>query len=112
MMLIGIGLLIYGVYTASFVPGMLIGAPMPLILAGFLVQAVAAIAGGIGVLLGSSWAPAAVIVLGIAIALTEIVEGFVLGLISYDRALAVGVAGVLITFLIAIYVRRPRVVSL
>jgi hypothetical protein len=110
-MLIGIGLLLYGLYTASFIPGLLVGAPMPLILVGFLVQAVAAIAAGVGVFLASGWTPAAVIVLGMAIALTEIVEGFVLGLISYDRALAVGVAGVVITFLIAIYLRRPRITS-
>jgi hypothetical protein len=108
VMLIGLGLLIYGLYTASFVPGLLVGTPVPLILAGFVVQAVAAIAAGVGAFLGSPWTPAAVIILGIAIALTAIVEGPILGLTSFDRAVAVGVAGLVVTFLIAMYVRRPR----
>ena len=111
-MLIGLGLLIYGVYTASFVPPLLVGPTVPLILLGFLVQAIAAIAAGVGVFRGSSWTPAVVIVLGIAIAATAVVEGFVLGLTSYDRAVAVAVAGLVVTFLVAAYVRRPHVASL
>jgi hypothetical protein len=110
-MLIGLGLLIYGLYTASFVPGLRVGTPVPLILVGFLVQAIAAVAAGVGAFIGSSWTPAAVIVLGIAIALTAIVEGPVLGLTSVDRAVAVGVAGLVVTFLIAMYLRRPRSAS-
>jgi hypothetical protein len=37
---------------------------------------------------------------------TEVVEGFVLGLISYNHAVLVAIVGLVITCAIAIYVRR------
>jgi hypothetical protein len=112
VLLIGVALAVYGVYAASYaLPLLMVGTTVPLILLGFLVQAVAAIAAAVGVFRGSSWTAFAVIVLGVAIAATAFVEGFVLGLVAADRALLVAVAGLVVAFLVAAVVRRPQLAS-
>jgi hypothetical protein len=90
---------------------MLVGKPPALILAGFLVQAIAALAGAVGVWQHRAWAAAALIVLGAAIAVTEIIEGFVMGLISYNHALAVALLGLGLTIIAAMYVSGSGVLS-
>ena len=50
-----------------------------------------------------------VILLGAAIAATELAEGFVLGVISYDHALAVSLVALLVAIGVAVYVGRVRV---
>jgi hypothetical protein len=108
---IAVALAAYGIYMALYVPPLLVGPPVTLVLIGFLAQACAALAAAVGVWQGRSWAPAAVIVLGIAIAATQLVEGFVLGLIAYGRALIVALAALAITWIVALYVRRsPRAI--
>ena len=102
-------LVVYGLYIASYIPPMLVGSPPVIILIGFVVQAMAAIAGAVGVWWGRSWAPAVIVILGLAIAVTAIVEGYVLGLIAYNHALAVAVLGLVITIGAAIYLSRSRV---
>jgi hypothetical protein len=111
VLVIAIGLAIYGVYIASYLPGLMIGTPSPLMLVGFFAQAFVAIAAAIGVWNGSAWAPLATIILGAAIAFTSLAEGFILGIVSYDRAIGVGLVGILLTVAIAIYIRRPRGLS-
>ena len=101
-----LALVVYGLYIGSYIPPMLVGAPPIAILVGFVVQAVAAIASAVGVWQQRSWAAGALIVLGAAIAVTEIIEGFVMGLISYNHALAVALLGLALTILAALYVSR------
>jgi hypothetical protein len=102
---IAIGLGLYGIYIASFVPGLLVGPPIPLMIVGFVAQAVAGVLGAVGVWMGATWAPIAIVVLGAAIAFTSLSEAFLLGIVSYDHALAVSFVGLLITVLIAMYLR-------
>ena len=56
---------------------MLVGPPVPLLLSGFLRQAVFGILAGIGVWRGARSAPLVVVLLGASIAATALVEGFV-----------------------------------
>jgi hypothetical protein len=109
---ITVGLAIYGVYIASYIPGFLVGTPMPLILIGFVAQACTAILGAVGVWRRSAWAPAVVVLLGVSVAATSIVEGFVLGIVSFDHALAVGLVALLITVGLAVFIKRPRSLAL
>lgn len=106
---VAVALLGYGLYIGSYVPPLFVGSPPASILFGFLLQMIAALAGAAGVWWRQSWAPAAVIVLGAAIAATALIEGFVLGLVGYNHALAVAILGLVITIAIAIYVSRNRV---
>ena len=78
------------------------------ILIGFIAQTVAALAGAIGVWWRQSWAAAAIVILGAAIAATAIVEGPVLGLIAINHAFAVAALGLAVTIAVAIYVSRSR----
>jgi len=102
-------LVAYGLYIGSYVPAMLVGSPPVSILIGFVVQTVAAILAAVGVWQMRAWAPVALIVLGAAIAFTEIIEGFVLGIVAYNRAVVVAVLGLVLTILAAAYVGRTRV---
>ena len=53
LLLIAIALVVFGIYRALFIPGMLIGPPVPLLLTGFLLQAVFGIVAGVGVWRGA-----------------------------------------------------------
>ncbi len=103
-----VALVAYGVYIGSYIPPMLVGSPPASILIGFLLQAIAALAGAVGVWWHRAWAPAVIVILGAAIAATAIVEGYVLGLIGYNHALAVAILGLAVTIAVAIYVSRSR----
>jgi hypothetical protein len=74
------------------------------------VQTVAALAGALGVWWHKGWAPIAIVVLGAAIACTAIVEGFVLGIVGYNHAVAVAVVGLVVTIVAAIAISRDRVI--
>jgi hypothetical protein len=104
-----VALVAYGLYIGSYVPPMLVGSPPVTILIGFLLQTVAAIAAAVGVAWHRSWAPLALVILGVAIAVTEIIEGFVLGIIAYNHAVAVAVLGLVLTILTAVYISRGRI---
>ena len=97
---------IYGLWLATLLPGLAV-APASALLACVAVETVAAFATAIGLWLGSAWAPIATIVLGAAIAVTQIVEGPVLGLIAVDRAILVGAIAVVLAIVIAAVARRP-----
>jgi ABC-type Fe3+/spermidine/putrescine transport system ATPase subunit len=111
VLIVAVGLVIYGIYAASFIPPLLVGTPAPLLLAGFLVQACAAFLAAFGVWGGAKWAPGAVVLLGVVIAVTELAEAFVLGVIAYDHALIVGLLSILVTFTIAAFLRNPRTIA-
>ena len=114
-LLVAVALAVYGVYAASFVPALLVGASVPALLVGFVLQAVCALAAAFGVWRGGRWAAGAVVLLGICVAATWLFEGFILGIVAYLRALLVAAIALLVTFIIAAYinheVRSPTVGS-
>ena len=96
----------YGVYIASHVPAMLVGPITPLLLIGFVVQAVCALAAAVGLWRGDTWASGVIVLLGIAVAATWLVEAFVLGIVAYLQALLVALFAIVIAVLVARYVDR------
>jgi hypothetical protein len=104
LLLIAVTLAGYGIYRALFIPGMLVGPPVPLLLVGFLLQAVFGIVAGVGVWRRARWAAATVVLLGASIAATALVEGFILWIVAYLGALLKAVAAVVLSLLIAAYV--------
>jgi hypothetical protein len=104
LLLIAIALAGYGIYRALFIPAMLVGPPVPLLLVGFLLQVMSGIVAGVGVWRGARWAAVAIVLLGASIAATALIEGFILGILAYLRALLEGVAALVVTFLLGAYV--------
>ena len=102
---ITVALAVYGLYAASYVPGMLVGPPVPVLLVAFVLQAVCALAAAFGVWRGRGWAAGVVVLLGVCIAATWLVEAFVFGIVAYLRALLVAVIALVVTVGIAAYVR-------
>jgi hypothetical protein len=84
---------------------MLVGPTDPLLLLGFLLQAVLGIVAGVAVWYGARAAPLLVVLLGVAIALTALLEAFVLGIVAYLHALLVAVVAIVVALLIAVSVR-------
>jgi len=111
LLLLAIALAGYGIYLALFVPAMLVGPPVLLLLIGFLLQAVFGVVAGVGVWRGAHWAPLVVVLLGASIAATALIEGFVLGIVAYLRALLEAVVAIIVTLLIAAYVKGQLGVS-
>ena len=106
LLLIAGALAAYGLYIAAHVPAMLVGEPVPLLLIGFVLQAACALAGAVGVWRNQPWAASVVVALGVITAATWLIEGFVLGIVAYLYALFVAVVSIVVTLLIAQYVRR------
>jgi len=104
LLLIAIALAVFGIYRALYVPGMLIGPSVPLLLIGFLLQAVFGIVAGVGVWRGASWAPLAIVLLGASVAVTALFE-VLLGVIAYLRALLDAVVAIVVTVFLVRYVR-------
>lgn len=98
-------LLGYGIYTALYIPAMLVGPLAPLLLIGFIAQALFAIAAGLGIWTRQSWASAAVLLLGISIAATELFE-ILMGIVPYLRAVLIAVLAIVGALLLAQYVNR------
>ena len=112
LLLIAVALATYGLYIAAHVPAMLVGEPVPLLLIGFVLQAACALAGAVGVWRDQPWAASVVVLLGVIIAATWLIEGFVLGIVAYLYALLVAVLSIVVALVIAQYVRRhhgPRI---
>ena len=61
-------------YIATYVLTMLLGQPAPLLLIGFVLQMVCALAAAVGVWRGQSWAPGVVVLLGASIAATWLID--------------------------------------
>lgn len=96
----------YGVYVASFLPALLVGTALPFLLVTTIVKSVLAFVAAWGVWAEQRWASGALILLGVMIAATWLVEGFVLGLVAYLRALVIAVLAVLLAVTAAAYVQR------
>lgn len=108
LLIIAIALIGFGIYRALYVPAMLVGPATPLLLIGFVLQAVCAIAAGIGVWRGAAWAPLAIVLLGASAAATELLEGFVLQIIGWLVGLLRAAIAIVVSLLLALYVRaRP-----
>jgi hypothetical protein len=103
-LLIAVALAVYGVYAASFLPALLVGSLLALLI-GFVLQAGCALAAALGVWRGGRWAAGAVVLLGICVAATWLFEGFILGIVAYLHASLVAVIALLITFIIAAYLK-------
>lgn len=106
LLLIAVALAGYGLYIAAYVPAMLLGQPVPLLLIGFVLQVVCAIVAAVGVWRRQPWAGVVVVLLGVSIAATWLVEGFVLGIVAYLHALLVAVLAIVVALVIAAYVNR------
>jgi multisubunit Na+/H+ antiporter MnhF subunit len=91
---------------------MLLGQPVPLLLIGFVLQAVCALAAAFRVWRGRPWAAGVVVLLGLSIAATWLIEGFVLGIVAYLHGLVAAVLAIVVTLVIAAYLNRqhgPRI---
>ena len=106
--LIAVALAGYGVDIATYVPSMVVGGPVPLLLIGFVVQAVCALAAAFGVWRRRPWAPGVMVLLGASIAITWLVEGFVLDIVAYLHALLVAVLAIAVALILAAYVKRTH----
>ena len=104
--LVAVTLLAYGVYIASHVLAMLPGPSSALLLVGFILQAVCALAAAVGVWRGDPWAGRAVVLLGIIVAATWLIEAFVIGIVAYLYAVLVAVFAIVTTVLVARYLDR------
>ena len=106
---IALAFLLYGLYTASFVPGLVVAPAVPILLIGTLAKAALACAAAFGVWTGRSWAPAAMVLTGVVIAALWLIEGFVLGIVAYLYALGAAVLAIAVTFVSAAYLseRHP-----
>jgi hypothetical protein len=106
LLLIAIALLAYGLYHAIYAIAMAPGPASPVLLLAFLLQAVLAIAAAAGVWQRRSWAASVLLLLGISIAATALIEAFVLGIIAWLYALLIAVAALAIALLLGAYVNR------
>jgi len=99
----------YGLYVASYLPAMLPGPASPGLVALFALQTFCAIAAAVGVWRRRPWAADAVLALGVMIATTSVIEGFLLGIVPYLRVLAVVVGALAVTFVVAAYLNSNNV---
>ncbi len=95
----------YGIWTTLYIPAMLVGPPEPFLFVGFVLQAVSAVLAAVGIARRRPWAAIAVLVLGAAIAGTQLVE-IALGIVPYLRALLIAVLAVIGALVLAGYIRR------
>jgi hypothetical protein len=102
--LISVALAGYGLVVASYLPAMLLPSPAPPgLVALFALQASCSMVAAVGVWRRRPWAADAVIALGVMIATTSIVEGFLLGIVPYLQVLVVAVGALSLTFVVAVY---------
>jgi hypothetical protein len=105
---IAVVLVAYGIYRALYIPPLLVGPPMPLLVVGFVAQAVLGVLAGVSVWAGAGAAALLVVLLGATVAATALIESFVLGIIPYLRALLEAVVAVVLALLVAGYLgARP-----
>ena len=67
-----------------------------------------ALAAAVGVWCGQRWAASVVVLLGVSLAATWLIEGFVLGIVAYLHALLVAVLAIVVALIIAAYVHRQH----
>jgi hypothetical protein len=107
LLLIALALVAYGVYHALYAIAMLPEPGSLLLFLGFALQAVLAILAAVGVWRRQRWAALALLLLGASIAVTALVEAFVLGIIGWLYALLIAIAAVGVALLLGAYVTRP-----
>jgi hypothetical protein len=105
--LIALVLAAYGVWTALYIPAMLVGPITPLLLICFIAQALFAILAAIGVWSDRHWAAAAIIALGASIAATQLVE-ILLGIVPLLRAVLLAVLAIVAALLLVAYLKGSR----
>jgi hypothetical protein len=101
-------LAVYGLYAASYIPGLLIGIATPILLIGRVVEAALSVSAAFGVWTRRRWAPALVIALALAIAAMWLIEGFVLGIVAYLYALGAAILVAIVGIVCASYLRQLR----
>jgi len=102
---IAVGFLLYALYTASFLTGMLVAPTSPILLIGTLAKTLLALACAFGIWTRQRWAPAIVVLIGIVIAVLWLLFGFVLGIVAYLYGVAMAVVAILVTMLLSAYIR-------
>jgi hypothetical protein len=109
LLLIAVGLIVYGAYRALHVPALLVGPPVPALLVCFVLQAVFGIVAGVGVWVGARWSALLIVLVGAATVVTVLVESFVLGIVAYLPALLEILVAVVVSLVLATYVGKRRV---
>ncbi len=98
----------YAVYAASHVPALIVAPIVPMLLAAFLLQAVVALVAAIGTWNRQSWGPRAIVILGVIIAVTWLIEGFALGIVAYLYALSVALLALVLCVMAAAFITNRR----
>ena len=106
LLLIAIVLGVYGVYHAIYAITMLPDPASLLLFLAFAVQAVLALVAAVGVWRERRWAATALLLLGVSIAVTMLIEAFVLGIIAWLGALLTAIAAIVIALVLGAYVKR------
>lgn len=98
--IIAIGFLLYGVYNALLLPAMLVAPTAPAVLIGTIAKTALALVAAFGVWTSARWAPAVIVLMGVAIAVLWLLYGFVLGIVAY--LYAVVIAGLTLLLMIVL----------
>lgn len=106
LLLIALALVAYGVYHALYAIAMLPGPTSLLLFIAFALQAALAVLAAVGVWRRQRWAAAALLLLGATIAVTALLEFFVLGIIGWLYALLIAIAAIVVALLLGAYVNR------
>jgi hypothetical protein len=106
--LIAVVLAAYGVYTALYIPGMLVGPPAPLLLICCIAQTLFALAAAVGLWTKQSWAAVLVLLLGASIAATQLVE-IGLGIAPMLRAVFIAALALVAALVLMAYAKRQPV---
>jgi len=106
LMLIALALAVYGGYRLVYAVTMLPVPYSPFMLIAFAVQAALAILAAIGVWRQQRWAAAALLLLGASIAMTALVQAFVLGIIAWLYAILLAIAAIVVALLLGAYINR------
>jgi hypothetical protein len=106
LLLLAIALAGYGVYRALYAIAMLPAPASALLLLAFALEAVLAILAAVGVWRERDWAAAALLGLGLAIALTALIE-VLLGILGWLIALFIAIAAIAVALLLGAWLRRP-----
>ena len=106
--LITVVLAAYGIYAASYIPGLVVAPVPPILLISRMLEAVFALVSAAGVWSGRRWASNTILALGLTIAAMWLIEAFILGIVAYLQALAVAVLVGLVSVAAAAYVHSHR----
>ena len=100
LLLIALLLAGFGLYTGLNGIALLVGFTSPLLMLTFLAQGVLAIAAAFGVARAQPWAAGVLLVLAIVVALTVLIEAFVLGILPWLYAILISVIAIVLALAI------------